>query len=94
MSQPTAKFKSTLLPGQPFTSHGITVQPLSHSLSWIDQFFGLVWNRPYAVRVTRGEETAQIPIRDHTRIWLTVLWGLTAFFTLLTIVQNRKERSK
>lgn len=94
MSQQPAKFKSTLLPGQAFTSHGITVQPISHALSWFDRYFGLIWNRPFAVRINRGEETIEVPIRDHTRIWLTVMWGLTAFFTLLAVTQKRKERRK
>ena len=94
MSQQPAKFKSAILPGQPFTDHGITIQPISHALSWIDKYFGLVWKRPYALKITRGEETVQVPIRDHTRIWLTILWGLTAFFSLWAVMQTRKERRK
>lgn len=77
---------------KPVEVGGLTIQPLSQSISWMARTWGIVWNRPYAVQVDDGETTTQIPIVDHTRLALIFLWGLTIFFSLITVRYQLKNR--
>lgn len=67
---------------------------VSQSVSWIDETWGAVWNRPTAVRVETDGATQVIPIVDVTRIAQVVLWGLTAGFGLVAVRRIFKARSK
>lgn len=78
--------------GTPIEVDGITIQPISQSIAWIGRIWGMVWNRPYAIRVDDGEHTTQIPIVDLTRIALVFLWTLTGLFSLLSIRSMLKNR--
>lgn len=44
---------------------------------------GLVWNRPVAVLVERGDETRRVPVVDATRMAQLGLMGLTILFAFL-----------
>ena len=78
----------------PIDAGEITLQPISQSVHWIEKRFGLVWNRPYAIRVEHGQSTYQLPIRDMTRVYLILLWGLTAIFSLVFLSAKPNRRSK
>lgn len=67
---------------------------VSQSVSWIDKTWGVVWNRPTAVRVEMDGTAQVVPILDITRIALVVLWGLTVGFGLLAIRKSFKVRSQ
>ena len=85
-------FNIQIQTGKPFKVNGLTIEPVSQSFSWIGQHFGAVWNRPYALRVHDDESSVQYPVVDRTRLALILLWGLTAFFSLLAIRNQFKFR--
>ena len=74
----------------PIKAGEITLQPMSQSVQWIEKRFGVVWNRPVAIRVEHGDSTTQLPIRDMTRVYLILLWGLTAIFSLVFLSTKPK----
>ena len=78
----------------PIQAGEITLQPMSQSIHWVGKTWGFVWNRPIAIRVEEGETVYQLPIRDHTRIALILLWGLAAVFGLISMVSQpiKKEQ--
>jgi len=67
---------------------------VSQSTSWIEETWGLVWNRPVSVRVETDAGTQVIPIVDVTRIALVVLWGLAAGFGLLALQKSFKKKEQ
>jgi hypothetical protein len=69
--------------GGEVTVGDVTVTPQSKSLTLRWPLGGLVWNRPVAVLVERGEQRERIPIVDVTRI---VQLGLLAFSVVFTVV--------
>jgi hypothetical protein len=64
----------------------IRVVPQSQALSIHWPKGGFVWNHPVAITVESDEQVERVPIIDVTRIAQIVLWGLSAFFTLITII--------
>ena len=75
---------STLIQTREFT-----IQPISQSIHWLGKWGGVIWNRPYAVRVNDGQSIRQLPIRDKTRIW-----GLTAVFGLIFFSSKPKKEQR
>lgn len=69
--------------GSPVTVGDVTLTPQSQALTigWPDG--GLVWNRPVAILVERGQHAERIPIVDVTRV---VQLGLLGLFLVLGIV--------
>ena len=78
----------------PLDAGEISIQPVSQSISWIEKTFGVVWNRPYAVRVEHGQSTHELPIRDMTRVYLILLWGLTTIFSLIFLSSKPEKGAK
>jgi len=70
----------------------ITVTPQSKALVMHAPFGGLVWNRPVAVLVERGERTERIPIVDVTRIVELGLLALSVVFTVVIFILSAKKR--
>ena len=72
--------------GEPVTRDGVTVVPEAQSILVRWPHGGLVYSRPAAVQVTRGDETERIPVVDITRlvqIGLLIWAGLFILFGLL-----------
>jgi hypothetical protein len=70
----------------------VTVTPQSKSLTLRWPLGGLVWNRPVAVLVERGERTERIPIVDVTRIVQLGLLALSVVFTVVIFILSAKKR--
>jgi hypothetical protein len=70
----------------------VTVTPQSKSLTLRWPLGGLVWNRPVAVLVERGERTERIPIVDVTRIVQLGLLALSVVFTVFIFILSAKRR--
>ena len=70
----------------------VTLTPQSKALVIHAPFGGLVWNRPVAVLVERGERTERIPIVDVTRIVQLGLLALSVVFTVVIFVLSAKKR--
>jgi len=69
--------------GRPVTRGDFTVTPQSQALTIRWPNGGLVWNRPVAILVERGQQTERIPIVDITRVFQ---WGLLGFSLALGII--------
>ena len=78
----------------PIQAGEITLHPISQSIHWIGKSFGFVWSRPSAIRVEDGQSAYQLPIRDLTRTYLILLWGMTAVFGLIFLSSKPDKRSK
>lgn len=75
----------------------VTVTPQSRALTVRWPRGGLVWNRPTAVVVERGEETERIPIVDVTLMAQLGLLGLSLVFSMIIMalsIRRKKEESK
>ena len=70
----------------------VTATPQSKALVIHAPFGGLVWNRPVAVLVERGERTERIPIVDVTRIVQLGLLALSVVFTVVIFMLSAKKR--
>jgi len=70
----------------------VRITLVSQSASWIEETWGLVWNRPVSVQVEADEGTQVIPIVDVTRTAQIFLWGLTAGFGLLILKKSVKKK--
>jgi hypothetical protein len=83
--------------GQPVTVGDVTLTPQSQALVIRWPNGGLVWNRPVAILVERGQQTERIPILDVTRI---VQWGLLGVSLILGIMAfaltalHRRDRNE
>lgn len=75
----------------PIQVNEINLQPISQSVAWIGKHAGAVWNRPVAVRVADGMQTYELPIRDRTRLYLILIWGVTALFTMSLLSSKPKK---
>jgi hypothetical protein len=71
--------------GDKVTVGDVTVTPQSRALTVRWPRGGLVWNRPVAVLVERGEETERIPIVDVTRLAQLGLMGLGLVFSMIIL---------
>jgi len=88
-------FRSQMLSGDKITVGDVTVTPQSQALTVRWPRGGLVWNRPVAVLVERGEETERIPIVDVTRMAQLGLLGLgLAFSTIIMVLSIRRRRNR
>ncbi len=90
-------FRWQTISGDKVTVGDVTVTPQSQALTIRWPNGGLVWNRPAAVLVERGEQTERIPIVDVTRIAQLGLLGLSLVFTMMAIVlsiRRRRERNE
>lgn len=77
MKRPKDTFKWQTTSGDKVTVGDVTVTPQSQALTIRWPNGGLVWNRPGAILVERGEQTERIPIVDVTRIAQLGLLGLS-----------------
>ena len=68
--------------GEPVTRDGVTVTPEVQSISLRWGSGGVVYSRPAAVQVTRGEETERIPVVDVTRLAQIGFWFLAGLYVL------------
>jgi hypothetical protein len=80
------------LSGDKATIGDVTVTPQSQALTVRWPNGGLVWSRPAAVLVERGEQTERVPIVDVTRIAQLGLFGLSLVFIMMTIVRSVRRR--
>ncbi len=91
-----AKFKELIqwqtTSGQPVAAGNVTVTPQAWALTIRCPFGGLIWNRPLAVLVRRGEETKRIPIINITRSVQLGLLGLGLIFAVLAFVLTQSKR--
>ncbi len=80
--------------GNPVSVGDVTVTPQSQALIIRWPSGGLVWNRPVAILVERGQQAERISIVDTTRV---VQLGLLGFSLVLGIVTTalttRKRRN-
>jgi hypothetical protein len=86
MKRPKDMFKWQTISGDKVTVGDVTVTPQSQALTIRWPNGGLVWNRPAAVLVERGEQRERIPIVDVTRVAQLGLLGLSLVFTMMAIV--------
>ncbi|MGA9348035.1 MAG: hypothetical protein WBW48_04430 [Anaerolineae bacterium] len=91
-----ARFKEMLrwraISGDKVTVGDVTVTPQSRALIIRWPHGGLVWNRPGAVLVERGEQTERIPIVDVTRMAQLGLLGLSLVFSMVIFVLSIRRR--
>ena len=92
MKRPKDMFKWQTISGDKVTVGDVTVTPQSQALTIRWPNGGLVWNRPAAVLVERGEQTERIPIVDVTRIAQLGLLGLSLVLTTMAIVLSVRRR--
>ena len=78
--------------GDKVTIGDVTVTPRSQALTIRWPHGGLVWNRPVAILVERGEQTERIPIVDVTRIVQLGLFGLSLVFSIVILVLSVRQR--
>lgn len=96
-----AQFKEILrwqtVSGDKVTSGDVNVTPQSQALTIRWPHGGLVWNRPVAILVERGEQTERFPIVDVTRIVQLGLFGLSLVFSIVIFalsVRQRRDRNE
>ena len=90
-------FKWQTASGDKVTVGDVTVTPQSQALIIRWPHGGLVWNRPVAILVERGEQTERIPIVDVTRIVQLGLLGLSLVFSMVIFalsVRQRRDRNE
>jgi hypothetical protein len=92
MKRSKEMFKWQTTSGDKVTVGEVTVTPQSQALTIRWPKGGLVWNRPAAVLVERGEQRERIPIVDVTRIAQLGLLGLSLVFTMMAIVLSVRRR--
>jgi hypothetical protein len=82
--------------GEAVTVGDMTVVPQSQALTlrW-GRYGGLVWNRPAAILVERGDRAERIPIVDFTRVAQLGLLGfcLTACMVVFVVSARRRRVS-
>lgn len=84
--------RSQMLSGDKVTVGDVTVTPQSRALTIRWPHGGLVWNRPVAVLVERGEQTERIPIVDVTLMAQLGLLGLSLMFSMVILVLSIRRR--
>ena len=79
--------------GEAVTVGDVTVVPQSQALTlrW-GRYGGLVWNRPAAILVERGDQTERIPIVDLTRAVQLGLLGFCLVFCMVAFVVSVRQR--
>ena len=79
--------------GEAVTVGDVTVVPQSQALTlrW-GRYGGLVWNRPAAILVERGDQTERIPIVDFTRVAQLGLLGFCLIFCMVAFVVPARRR--
>ena len=83
--------------GDKITVGDATVTPQWQALTVRWPRGGLVWNRPVAVLVERGEETERIPVVDVTRMAQLGLLGLSLAFSMIIMalsIRRRRNRNE
>jgi hypothetical protein len=83
--------------GDKVTVGDVTVTPQSRALTVRWPRGGLVWNRPTAVLVERGDETERIPVVDVTRMAQLGLLGLSLVFSMIIMalsIRRRRNRNE
>lgn len=83
--------------GDKVTVGDVTVTPQSQALTIRWPYGGLVWNRPVAILVERGEQTERVPIVDVTRIAQLGLLGLSLVFSMVIFalsIRRRRDRNE
>jgi len=68
--------------------------PQSRSLTVHWPYGGMVWHRPLAMLVQRGEQEETIPIVDVTRIAQLGFWGLSVLFVLIAWAVSLRQKRR
>lgn len=69
----------------------VSITPQSQALVIRAPFGGLVWNRPVAILVQRGEQADRIPIVDVTRVAQLILLSISLAFSILALLARRRR---
>jgi hypothetical protein len=77
--------------GQKITVGDVSITPQSSALVVRWPYGGLVWNRPTALLVDRGDYAEHIPIEDVTRKLQLTLLGLGMIFTILAFILSAQK---
>ncbi len=79
--------------GEAMTAGDVTVVPQSQALTlhW-GRYGGLVWNRPAAILIERGDQSERIPIVDFTRVVQVGLLGFCLSFCMIVFVVSARRR--
>jgi hypothetical protein len=81
--------------GSSVTVGDVTLTPQSQALTIRWPYGGLVWNRPIAILVERGQQVERVPIVDVTRMLQLVLLGLGVTLGLIRFaLKNRHRRDQ
>lgn len=91
MAQLKEMFQWQTVSGDPVAMGNVSVTPQSQALIIRAPFGGLVWNRPVAILVQRGEQAERIPIVDVTRVAQLGLLGLSLAFAILAILARPRR---
>jgi hypothetical protein len=79
--------------GEAVTVGDVTIVPQSRALTlrW-GRYGGLVWNRPAAILVERGDQTKRIPVVDYTRVVQLGLLGFCLIVCMVALVVSARQR--
>ena len=77
--------------GEKITVGDVSITPQSRALIIRWPYGGLVWNRPTALLVDRGDYAEHIPIVDLTRKLQLTLLGLSSIFTILAFILSAQK---
>jgi len=91
MVQLKEMFQWQTVSGDRLAVGNLSITPQSQALVLRLPFGGLVWNRPVAILVQRGEQTERIPIVDVTRVAQLGLLGLSLVFAILAILARPRR---
>jgi hypothetical protein len=83
--------------GAPILSNGLRLLPFAKSLRLFFPMinFGLVWNRPISILMTKADGEEQvIPIPDRTREIVWTLYGAIGLLTIMTAVVEYRNRGE
>jgi hypothetical protein len=75
-----------IVTGEPVTLGDLTVTPEAQALTIRLPTGGLVWNRPSAVLIERGDGVTRLPVIDITRLAQVALLSLSLCFTLVALI--------
>ncbi len=77
--------------GEKITVGDVSITPQSHALIIRWPYGGLVWNRPTALLVDRGDHAEHIPIVDLNRKLQMTLLGLGFVFSILAFILSAQK---
>jgi hypothetical protein len=78
--------------GSSVTVGDVRLTPQSQALTIRWPYGGLVWNRPVAILVERGQQVERVPIVDVTRILQLVMLSLGVTLGMITFALTIRHR--